>query len=139
MTMKPGYVNELERFEAMPRAGGPDLRASAEALRGMVGSGARREPPKESGKRLATIPRGDDAELRIVWDEYEGRPYVAIRLWEGRPGAMYPTKTGCTVRVRELADFAEGIAAAIEEAKAWAASRGNGQDASVRHNVSRET
>jgi len=61
--MKPGYVNELERFDAMPRAesAGGGLRAAADELRGMVGSGARREPPKESGKRLATIPRGDDA------------------------------------------------------------------------------
>lgn len=123
--MKPGYVAELERFEAMPKAGGTDLRASADALRGAFAPGARREPPKETGKRLATIPRGDDAELRIVWDEYEGRPYVAIRLWQGK-GAMFPTKTGCTVRVRELADFAEGVAAAIEEAKAWAAQRGGG-------------
>jgi hypothetical protein len=108
---------ELHRFDAM--------RASAEQLRQATGQGSRREPPKETGKRLATIPRGDDAELRVVWDSYEGKPYVGIRLWEGRNGNMYPTKIGCTVRLRELADFADGIALAIDEAKAYAANRQN--------------
>lgn len=112
-------LGELHRLDAM--------RDGASQLRQAMGPGARREPPKESGKRLATIPRGDDAELRVVWDEYEGKPYVGIRVWELRDGTAYPTKTGCTVRLRELADFADGIGLAIAEAQAYAAKRRQGE------------
>lgn len=30
-------------------------------------------PPSENGVRLATIPRGDEEELRLSWAEYNGR------------------------------------------------------------------
>ena len=87
---------------------------------GSLPSAPRREPPRDEGKRLATIARGPDEELRIVWASYEGKPYVGIRLWKrDGSGAWWPDpKRGLSVRVRELSAFALGIVAAIREAKA---------------------
>lgn len=80
----------------------------------------RRPPPADTGKRLATIQRGDDEELRVSWAEYEGRPFLSLRVWKrDRSGSWWPDKArGLTVRVRELAAFVEGVAAAVGEAKA---------------------
>jgi hypothetical protein len=65
-------------------------------------------PPAESGERLATFSRGQGVELRITLDEYEGRPYIGLRLWElGQSGGWWPTKRGVTIRLRELAELLE--------------------------------
>ncbi len=79
-------------------------------------------PPEERGKRLATLRRGDSEELRLAWQEYQGRPFLSVRLWtRDDAGSWWPDKArGFTVRVRELADFADGVAAAVEEAEAFA-------------------
>jgi hypothetical protein len=76
-------------------------------------------PPVESGTRLATIDRGPDEQLRIVWAEYDGHPYVGIRLWTAdRLGRWWPDRTrGLSVRIRELGQVAEAIAAAIDRAE----------------------
>lgn len=70
----------------------------------------RARPPEERGERLATIVRGQGEELRITLDEYEGRPYVAVRVWAmGQDGGWWPTKKGCSVRVRELSEVATAL------------------------------
>ncbi len=83
-----------------------------------------RPPPRDSGKRLATIHR-DDGEIGISWCMHEGRPFVSIRFWsKGTDGALYPDRArGIAIRVRELADLADGIAAALDEAEAFAAAK----------------
>ena len=86
----------------------------------------RREPPVDNGKRLATIARTEDQELRVAWCESEGKPFLNIRIWERHDGAWWPSKTGCTVRVRELAAFAEGIGLALDELDSYRSQRGNG-------------
>jgi hypothetical protein len=60
------------------------------------------KPPEEPG-RLVTFTRGDGIELRVSMAEYEGRPYVALRVWErGSDGEWYPVKgRGCSVRLGE--------------------------------------
>jgi Transcriptional Coactivator p15 (PC4) len=65
------------------------------------------EPPQDSGERLAVYPRGKDQEMRISLSEYNGNPYVSMRLWErGRDGAWWPTRKGCSIRLGECADVA---------------------------------
>ena len=50
--------------------------------------------------------------------------YHNLRLWtKDAEGTWRPSKRGVTVRLHELADFVEGVAAAVEEAKVHAASR----------------
>lgn len=67
-----------------------------------------REPIREAGTRLLTIPRqggrGKPAmELRVVLDEFEGHKFIGLRLWEqGSDRNFYPTPKGVTIRPREL-------------------------------------
>ena len=95
-----------------------DLRAAAAALRAQQPQnvGEPRTPPQESGDRLATLSRGPDEELRVNWDRYNDRNFVSLRVWKRQRGQWWPAH-GCSVRIRELADFAEAIATAIERAQ----------------------
>src|SRR5207248_540653 len=83
-------------------------------------------PPQENGRRLATIGRSKDEELRVNWSEYEGKPYLSIRLWtRDDSGGWWPSKTvGCTVRLRELPDVADAIAEALGLAEEHQSNRG---------------
>lgn len=74
------------------------------------------QPPADEGRSLATFRRGPDAELRVSLAEYEGRPYIGLRVWErGQDGRLWPVKgKGCSVRVGEC----EGMIAALSEALA---------------------
>jgi len=101
------------------------LRERAAGLRQALGPPRERRAPVETGKRLATVQRDENTELRVVWDEYEGKPYLALRIWERRDGAWYPTQKGVTVRLRELPSVADGIAAALDEAERYTAQRGH--------------
>lgn len=76
------------------------------------------EGPREMGRRLASIPRvkrnAPDEELRISLDEYEGHPYVSVRLFarDTRSGEWFPTRKGCSVRIAEC----EAVASALRKA-----------------------
>ena len=64
-----------------------------------------------------TIARSADEEIRVNWAEYEGKPYVSVRLWnrDRDNGTWWPdAKKGMSIRLRELADFAEAIAEALD-------------------------
>ena len=81
-------------------------------------------PRRCPGSRLhASIARGDDEELRLSWAEYNGRHFLNLRIWKkDDSGAWWPEKgKGCTVRVRELADFADGVAKVVDLAAREAA------------------
>ena len=67
-------------------------------------------PPQENGRRLATFPRGEGAEMRVNLAEYQGRPFVSLRLWErDGAGAWWPVKgKGCSVRLNEEAGADRG-------------------------------
>jgi hypothetical protein len=44
-----------------------------------------------------------------------GRNFLSLRVWNRREGGWWPDKEkGLTVRLRELADFADGVAKAVE-------------------------
>lgn len=83
----------------------------------------RRQPPQETGERLATLPRGDREELRVSWDVFRGgdgqeRPFLSLRVWQrDADGGWWPVKgKGIAIRVRELAGVGEGIIKAIDRA-----------------------
>ena len=93
-----------------------DLQAQADRLRQKTAPQQHgdRKAPEENGVRLATINRSEDEELRLAWSEYNGRHFLNIRVWNRRDNGWWPDKTkGMTVRVRELPDFADGIAKAL--------------------------
>lgn len=74
------------------------------------------QPPAEDGERLLTLPRGGEQELRLNLCEYEGRPYLALRLWErGRGGAWFPTRKGCSIRMHEAGQLAEVLARVAQD------------------------
>lgn len=96
-----------------------DLRHRAATLRAALPPRQGRTPPEDRGRRLATLARGPMEELRVTWAEYEGRPYLSLRVWtRDDNGGWWPDKTrGMTVRVRELPDVAEAFAAALDLAR----------------------
>jgi hypothetical protein len=102
-----------------------DLRRRAAALRQRLPPRRQSAPPPENGRRLATIARSPDEELRVAWCEYEGRPYLSLRQWNrDQQGQWWPdSKRGITVRLRELADVADAIAEALDLASEYQRSR----------------
>jgi hypothetical protein len=96
---------------------GHDLRNRAERLRQTIPQSA--APPEENGPRLATIPRDDNTEIRVNWSSYEGKPFVSLRLWtRNERGEWWPDRArGMSIRVKELPDLVDGIAAALDMAE----------------------
>jgi hypothetical protein len=83
-------------------------------------------PPPEVGTRLATLQRlKEREEIHVCWCEYEGNPYLSLRIWgEGSDGQYWPDRhRGFSVRLRELPDLAEAIAAALDLADEYLANR----------------
>jgi len=93
-----------------------DLRARAAELRAALPRPQTVKGPEERGRRLATLPRPPSGELRVTWDEYQGRPYLSLRLWnQDGNGTWWPDKDkGLTIRVHELPDTAEALALALD-------------------------
>jgi hypothetical protein len=72
----------------------------------------RPEPPADNGERVATFDRGRGVELRVCLSEYEGYPYISLRVWERGPGGgFWPTRKGCSVRLSEAPELAAALAA----------------------------
>jgi len=68
----------------------------------------------ERGERLATLPRNEGEELRVSWDTFKGFNFLSLRVWSrGSDGAWRPTKTGVTIKRRELATVADAMARAV--------------------------
>jgi hypothetical protein len=103
-----------------------NLRGRAARLRNQLPpSPADNHPPEDTGRRLATCPRGKDEELRISWCEYEGNPYLNLRIWkcDRFQRGWWPDKRGIAIRVRELPDLAEALATALDLAAEHQAPR----------------
>jgi hypothetical protein len=61
----------------------PDqLRDQARALRGQFPERRQATPSAETGRRIGTVHRSADEEIRVNWCEYQGRPYVSVRMCE---------------------------------------------------------
>jgi len=93
-----------------------DLRDRAQHLRDRIPPRRSTGPPQENGPRLASIDRSETEQIRINWSDYEGKPFLSIRMWKrGDDGRFWPDpKRRISIRVRELPDLADGVAAAID-------------------------
>jgi hypothetical protein len=103
-----------------------ELRQQARDFRARNPDPPRASPPQEQGRRLATFERSDDnAEIRLAWTDYQGSPYLSIRVWaRGQDGRMWPQKgRGFSVRVRELPILADAVAEALTLADQHMANR----------------
>ncbi len=106
------------------------LRQGAGGLRQVLPERRPATPPEDTARRLVTLSRttkdGQAEELRLSWSEYEGRPYVSVRWWtQDANGSWWPEKArGFTIRVRELPEFADGIAQALELAEEHVSQEG---------------
>jgi hypothetical protein len=75
-----------------------------------LGQSRRFVPPKETGARLATFRRGPRSELRIVLDEYQGKTFVGLRIWDQtQGGAWLPSKKGVSVRMIEVGELVRAL------------------------------
>jgi hypothetical protein len=76
-------------------------------------------PPAQRGEVLAVLRRGRGEELRVVLDEYEGNPYLCLRVWAPCPdGRLMPVRgKGCSVRLREAEAVAEALVRGVELAE----------------------
>ena len=98
--------------------GADDLRDRAQNLRRSMPPRASAAPPPENGRRLGTINRSESEEIRINWSEFEGHPFLSIRMWKRYDdGTWWPDKRGIAIRVRELPDLVVAMAEAIDLAQ----------------------
>lgn len=76
----------------------------------------RPSPPQEQGERLATLPRNQNEELRINLAEYNGRPFIGLRIWaKGSDGNFWPVKgKGLSIRVAEIDEVIDALGQARE-------------------------
>jgi hypothetical protein len=95
-----------------------DLLQRAKRLRELIPPRQTATPPQENGRRIGVIKRSANEQIRVNWATYEGSPYVAVRLWtRNDQGQWWPDKKGMSVRLRELPELAEAIAAALDLAQ----------------------
>jgi len=92
-----------------------DLQRKANELRSTLPKTGGGTAPVDQGIRLATFPR-PEGELRLSWNVYEDRPYLRFQLWsKSDDGSFWPVKgQGLTIKVKELADLAEGVSRALD-------------------------
>lgn len=111
-----------------------DLRGKAAAVRETLRP---RTAPQDTGRRLATLRRSESEEVRLSWNEYQGRPFLQLRLWtRDSSGQWWPSKDkGLSLKVRELPDLADGLAEALDLA---AAARAASKDESAGRDNIRE-
>jgi hypothetical protein len=72
--------------------------------------------PRDSGQRVATFPRFGGEELRVSLAEYEGYPYLSLRVWaKGYDGQWWPQKgKGVSIKLGEVGGLAEALANVAE-------------------------
>ena len=62
---------------------------------------------------LATIDRRDGEQIRIAWAEYNGTPFLDLRVYfRDTSGEWRPTRKGITLRPDQLDELASAIRAA---------------------------
>lgn len=93
-------------------------KATIEALRTAMSRTTATSPTFQEGRRLATIRRGRDGEMRLTFEENQGHPYLRLRLWAWTDWGLSPTKKALTIRAKELPLLLEGLLAAADELRA---------------------
>jgi hypothetical protein len=76
--------------------------------------------PQDDGERIGVIHISEDEEIRISWCTYNDRPYVNIRTCTRKNGSWWPEpRKGLTIRIRELPELAEVVAALLDRAEKY--------------------
>ena len=92
------------------------LTQKANQLRNQLPRNGQGTPPVMKGQLLGTLPH-KDGEVRLVWDTFEGHSFLSVRLWTSDDGkSFWPSKTGFTIRIKDLPDLAEGVQKALDMA-----------------------
>src|SRR5689334_13986617 len=80
-------------------------------------------PTRPAARPLAAFPRrpatpdGPPLELRVELAEYNGHPFIALRLWARSANGWTPLAgKGVSVRLAEARGVAEALLTAIDEA-----------------------
>jgi len=89
------------------------LTEKANELRNALPKTGHGTAPAMKGVLLGTLAH-KEGEIRIVWDEFEGRHFLSIRLWTSGDDGFWPSKIGFTVRLRELPSLADAISQALD-------------------------
>jgi hypothetical protein len=73
---------------------------------------ARPSPPESRGVLVATFPRARGEELRATLDEYQGRRYARLQVWQcSTSGAAWQVRgKGCSIKPGEVADLTAALA-----------------------------
>jgi len=91
-----------------------DLRQKADALRNQIPKERTGTPPTMKGVLLGTLAH-KEGEIRLSWDEYEGYHFLSVRLWtKGEDGGFWPSKTGFTVKLRDIPTLADAVSQALD-------------------------
>jgi hypothetical protein len=103
-------VASLSPAELAGLHGPPDADRPAPAADREPRSGT---PPTDDGEALGVFGRADGREeLRVVLKTFEGRQYIALRVWFcDDQGQWWPTRKGVSVRLRE----AVGVITALQK------------------------
>lgn len=96
----------------------PRTKATLDSFRAKQGPKGDQRGEPETGKILTTCKRPDGTELRIALREYEGKPWIDVRVWQLDGGRMSPTKKGLGLKTRELPEIVEALVAAMEDLQA---------------------
>ena len=94
---------------------------------------AAHQPPEPSGTPLAALarrsPEGVESELRIDLDEYNGHPFLKLRIWsrDRGNGNWWPDpKRGVSVRLGEAEAVARALLDGLEQAGGAPEPKGGG-------------
>ena len=95
------------------------LTEKASELRSTLPKSGGGKAPEDIGVRLAVFQR-PEGELRLVWNTYEGKPYLRFQLWsKSDDGSYWPVKgSGLSIRIKDLPDLADGIQKGLDMALA---------------------
>ena len=90
------------------------LTEKANNLRSQLPKSGPGTPPQMKGTLLGTLSH-KDGQIRLSWDEYEGRHFLSVRLWTTDDGQAYwPSKVGFTVKLKDIPALGDAIGAAID-------------------------
>lgn len=93
-------------------------KATVESLRAAMSRTTAAATSLQEGRRLATLRRGKDGELRLAWEESAGHPFLRLRVWTRSDWGLSPTRKALTIRMKELPELIDGLLAAAEELRA---------------------
>jgi len=98
---------------------------AVETLRSVFGD---KERAREV-KNYLTCPRGADKSLRLAWEQYKGKDFLTLRVWQANEqGIQVPGKNNITIRFIELSGVIEALTRAADDVERYIQQSGGGVD-----------